>query len=142
MTLEIIFVAAVIVVLVVAFVVLTRRGSAGPVAQQAPDVGLEDGVVSDPVPVDAMRPRTNIVKREIGDVGDVTVSWAAQFASRHGPLDASARRKLIDDMDMLGASWCVPLLERAAGEEADPVIRDAAATALNRVRAAVGTGTQ
>ena len=142
MTLEIIFVAAVIVVLVVAFVVLTRRGNAGPVAQQPPDGGLEDGVVSDPVPVDAMRPRTNIAKREIGDAsvaGSVAPSWAAQFEPRHGALDAGARRKLIDDLGMLRAPWCVPLLERAVVEETDSAIRSAAASALTQCRAAAGT---
>jgi hypothetical protein len=143
MTPELLFIAAIVVVLAVAFVVLTRRSGAVAPVQSTRDPALDDGVVSDPVPIGTTQPRPNAVQATIdgtGSSGEVPPSWAQQFEPRGSRLEAGARRKLIDDLGMLRAPWCVPLLERAAEEETDAANRVAAKTALERCRTAVSAG--
>ena len=135
---EIFFVAAIIVVLVIAFIVLGRRSSAATPDDTARDAEMEEGVVSEPVPVPATATRPTVVKEEI-EVAAPTSSgagppWAKQFEPRSGTLDNAARLKLITDLGMLRAAWCVPLLERAYEEESDPTNRAAAQAALARCR--------
>ena len=135
---EIFFVAAIIVVLGIAFVVLSRRGTAGPPDDSARDPEMEDGVVSEPVPVPATARRPTVVKEEV-EVAAATAPgngppWAKQFEPRSGTLDNAARLKLITDLGMLRAAWCVPLLERACEEETDPANQTAAQAALARCR--------
>jgi hypothetical protein len=60
-----------------------------------------------------------------------------EFEPRSGILDDADRLKLINDLGMLRASWCVPLLQRACEEEHDPANRAAAQTALALCRAEV-----
>jgi hypothetical protein len=133
---EILFVAAIIVVLVIVFVVLSRRSSAAPSDDAARDSEMEEGVVSEPVPVAATAPRATIVKAE-GEVATATASgtaprWAKQFEPRSRILDDASRLRLINDLGMLRAAWCIPLLERAWEEETDPTNKIAARQALAR----------
>ena len=133
---EIFFVAAIVVVLGVAFVVLSRRSSAAPSDDSVRDSEMEEGVVSEPVPISATATSATVVKAEV-TVATSTVSgaiprWATQFAPRSGALDDAARLKLINDLGMLRAAWCVPLLERAYEEETLPANRVAAQAALAR----------
>lgn len=132
---EILLVAAVVVVLAVAFFVLSRRSGAAS-EDAAPNAEMEEGVVSEPVPVAASTPRAAVVKDDV-DVAQMTApaparGWTTQFEPRSGALDEAARLKLINDLGMLRAPWCIPLLERACEEETDPAIRSAARSALAR----------
>jgi hypothetical protein len=141
---EILFVAAIIVVLGIAFVVLSRRGTAGPPDDSARDAEMEEGIVSEPVPVAATGARATVVKAEV-EVATLTAPsaaprWAQQFEPRSGTLDDAARLKLINDLGMLRAAWCVPLLERAYEQETGPVHRAAAQLALVRCHDEVTSG--
>ena len=118
-----ILVLAVIVVLVAAFVLLNRRNAAAVPAAQ-PDNVEDDGVVSEPVPVNGTA--------QVAEPNGVT--WTKQFDASSEPLDDAARLRLIDDLGMLRASWCIPLLEQALREETDPAHRDAAQRALASCR--------
>jgi hypothetical protein len=135
---EILFVAAIIVVLVIAFVVLSRRSSAAPSDDAARDAEMEEGVVSEPVPVAATAPRATIVKAEVEVATAMAFGtaprWAKQFEPRSGALDGAARLKLINDLRMLRAAWSIPLLERASEEETDPAILAAVQAALAHCR--------
>ena len=62
------------------------------------------------------------------------VRWTEQFEPRSGALDDEARLRLINDLGMLRAPWCVPLLVLACEEETDPAHRVAAQLALARCR--------
>jgi hypothetical protein len=139
---EIYFVVAIIVVLGIAFVVLSRRNGEAVADDSARDPEIEDGVVSEPVPVPATATRSTAVKEEV-EVATATAPgavthWAKQFEPRSGTLDDAARLKLINDLGMLRAPWCVPLLKRAYEEESDPANRVAAQAALSRYRDEAG----
>jgi hypothetical protein len=133
---EIFFVVAIIVVLGIAFVVLSRRSGEAAPDDSARDPEMEDGVVSEPVPVPATATRPTVVKEEVevATAPGAGTRWAKQFEPRSGTLDNAARLKLITDLGMLRAAWCVPLLEQACGEEPDPGNRAAAHAALARCR--------
>jgi hypothetical protein len=135
---EIFFVVAIIVVLGIAFVVLSRRSGEAAPDDSARDPEIEDGVVSEPVPVPATATRATVVKAEVAfataTASDKARRWSKQFEPRSGTLDDAARLKLINDLGMLRASWCVPLLERACEEEIDPANHAAAQAALARCR--------
>jgi hypothetical protein len=140
---EILFVAAIIVVLVIAFVVLSRRSSAAPSDDSARDSEMEEGVVSEPVPVAATAPRATIVKAEV-EAAVATAPgfgrrWTTPFEPRSGSLDEAARLRLIRDLGMLRAEWCVPLLEQAYEEETGLALRVAVQGALERCRQGVAS---
>ena len=61
------------------------------------------------------------------------ITWPSALAGASS-LDDDARRKLIADLELVGASWCVPVLERAVEEERDEVLRAAALHALDSCR--------
>lgn len=105
----------------VAFVVNGRRQTAS-VAARAFDVG--EGLISEPLPTSAMDPE------RIAD--KVNILWAKQFEPRSGELSDDVRLRLINDLGLLRAPWCVPLLTQAYAEERDPVLRAAAQIALTR----------
>jgi hypothetical protein len=66
--------------------------------------------------------------------GDPRIRWTKQFEPRSGALDEQARLRLINDLGMLRAPWCVPLLVQACEEETEPAHRVAAQLALARCR--------
>jgi len=133
---EILFVAAIVVVLGIAFVVLSRRGGAAAPDDSGRDAEMEEGVVSEPVPVAATGARATVVKGEVevatATASDTAPRWSKQFEPRAGKLDDAARLKLINDLGMLRAAWCIPLLERACREETNPTNKIAAQQALAR----------
>lgn len=135
---EILFVAAIIVVLVIAFLVLSRRSGTAAPDETARDPEMEEGVVSEPVPVAASVTPAAVVKAEV-EGASVTITgslphWATQFEPRSGRLDDAARLKLINDLGMLRAAWCIPVLEQAFEDERDITLRTAAQVALERCR--------
>jgi hypothetical protein len=60
------------------------------------------------------------------------ITWPAALAGT--ALDVEARRRLIADLELVGAPWCMPFLERAVEEEQGEGLRDAASRALARCR--------
>jgi hypothetical protein len=147
--------AAVIVVIGAIIFILLRRTEKTPVAAGASE-DFEEGVVSEPVPITATSVRAALDERHI-DVNERTaaappnspasmanavagpgaerrVRWTEQFEPRSGALDDAARLRLINDLGLLRAPWCVPLLVRACEEENDPAHRVAAQLALARCR--------
>ncbi|SRR5665213_207218 len=135
---EIVLVVAVVAVLAVAFFVLSRRGTGASPADAMQDGEMEEGVVSEPVPVAPTVRRGTIVEAELEQATVrsriSTPRWTTQFEPRAGTLDDAARLKLINDLGMLRAAWCVPLLERAYEEETGTANRNAAQLALARCR--------
>ena len=121
-------IVAIIVILVgiaVVFAAMTlMKGEAVPVGASRDD-GVSDAVISEPVPVfDEAVPIESAPE----------IRWAQQFASRSGALDDAARLKLINDLGILRAPWCVDLLEQASTEETEPALRVAVQLALARCR--------
>ncbi len=109
------------------FVVLTRRDSAAVRAVGEPDVADDDDrVVSEPVPVNGAA--------QVAEPNRIT--WTKQFDPNSAALDDDARLRLIGDLALLRAPWCVPILEQASREESDPAHRDAAQRALTLCREA------
>src|ERR1700733_7058225 len=149
--------AAVIVVIgAIVFIVLGRSEKI-PVAT-ASNADFEEGVVSEPVPITATSVRAALddVRSDVDDdrivagpakpdPGEADAApadapgvphgrWTQQFEPRSGALDDEARLRLINDLGMLRAPWCVPLLVLACEEETDPAHRVAAQLALARCR--------
>jgi hypothetical protein len=103
------------------FVVLTRRDTAAVrAAGQAHVADDEDRVVSEPVPVNGTA--------QLAEPNRIT--WTKQFDPSSAALDDDARLRLIEDLALLRAPWCVPILEQASREESDRAHRDAAQRAL------------
>ena len=120
------FLIALIVIAVVIFFVVRARREPVPVAARPQD-DFEEGVVSDPVPIDDFAH----VPPAADEPG---IRWTKQFEPRSGALSDDARLRLINDLGMLRAPWCVPLLQQAFEEETDPAHRVAAQLALARCR--------
>jgi hypothetical protein len=72
-----------------------------------------------PVPLDAAPPAPG---------------WTALVTDDHGVLDADARIRLLADLGIVRAPWCVPIIVRAYDEERDPAVRRAALEALSGFR--------
>ena len=147
--------AGVIVVIGTIIFILLGRKEKTPVAV-GPSADFEEGVVSEPVPITATSVRAALddVRSDANDrvaaaplnpvasAADAVVApraerrvrWTEQFEPRSGALDDEARLRLINDLGMLRAPWCVPLLVRACEEETDPAHRVAAQLALARCR--------
>jgi hypothetical protein len=66
-------------------------------------------------------------------------SWPERVHRANGVLDDEARLRLIGDLGMLRAAWCVPILERAAEEETNPELHAAALAALAKCRRPAAT---
>jgi hypothetical protein len=66
-------------------------------------------------------------------------SWPERVHRANGVLDDEARLRLIRDLGMLRAAWCVPILERAAEEETNPELHAAALAALAKCRRPAAT---
>ena len=121
-------IVTIIVILVgvaVVFAAMTlMKGEPVPVGASRDD-DSSDEAVSEPVPVfDEAVPIDSAPE----------IRWARQFASRSGELDDAARLKLINDLGILRAPWCVELLEQASTEETEPALRVAVQLALARCR--------
>jgi hypothetical protein len=125
-----ILVVIVIAVLAGAFVLISRRAAAPvPVAERdAPDE--VDGIVSEPVPVNGI---AHVAEPD-------RITWTKQFDPSSGALNDDARLRLIEDLGLLRAAWCIPLLEQALQEEADPEHRAAAQRALALCRSGAADG--
>jgi hypothetical protein len=123
-----IVVAVVLVVAaaVVVFMLFERWWQPVPVAPASRD-DFEEGVVSEPVPISP-------VTDAPAPAAEPQIRWTKQFEPRSGALDDQARLRLINDLGMLRAPWCVPLLVQASEEETDPAHRVAAQLALARCR--------
>ena len=61
------------------------------------------------------------------------ITWPQQL-SGDSVLDDDARLQLINDLGVVGAAWCVPLLERAVEEETNETHQHAAERALDACR--------
>lgn len=61
------------------------------------------------------------------------ITWPRQL-SGDSMLDDDARLQLLSDLGLIGAPWCVPLLERALEEETNETHRRAAEQALDACR--------
>lgn len=133
---EVLIVGAIVVVLIAAIVVFGMRKGTNDVGL-ALDDELQDGVVSDPVPIERGAPTGNSVEflENATASGGVrtAIRWTKQFETA-GPLSDDARLSLIRDLGMLRAAWCVPLLEQAAAEETDPSSQAAVQRSLSRCR--------
>jgi hypothetical protein len=116
-----ILVVVVLVALAIGFVMMIRR-EPPPVAAVAvrEDDDIE-GIVSGPEPIGNGASATRR-----------TITWTQQFEPRSGSLSDEARLKLINDLGLLRAPWCVPLLAQAYEEETDPAHRVAVQLALAR----------
>jgi hypothetical protein len=114
-----ILVVIVVAVLATVFVVMNRRDYMLPTAEREVP-GDANGVVSEPVPV-------NVAAS--GSEPD-RITWTKEFDASFGDLDDDARLCLIEDLGLLRAEWCIPLLKRALREETDPKHRAAAQRAL------------
>jgi hypothetical protein len=147
--------AGVIVVIGTIIFILLGRKEKTPVAVGS-SADFQDGVVSEPVPITATSVRAALddVRSDADDrvaaaplnsaasAADTVaaprperrVRWTEQFEPRSGALDDEARLRLINDLGMLRAPWCVQLLVRACEEETDPAHRVAAQLALARCR--------
>jgi len=133
------FASAVLIVLglviIVGAVVMTRRRAsrravpvAVPVAAQPrADVAFDVGV---PEAADDLADEVAIAEAVVLP----SPSWPEQVHGANGTLDDEARLRLIGDLGMLRAAWCVPILERAAAEETNPDLHAAALAALAKCR--------
>ena len=54
------------------------------------------------------------------------ITWPALFAPESRNLDEEARLRLINDLALVRAPWCLPILKRACEEEREPALRQAA----------------
>ncbi len=67
---------------------------------------------------------TRVIPRE------PAITWPTLLDPRSTTLDNAARLRLIEDLAVVHASWCVPILQQAYEEERDPALRGAARDAL------------
>jgi len=135
---EIVIAGIVVVAIAVAIAGFTAQRRPRDVVAVEPPRVEDDGIVGEPTPivsfasVDASPATEQPPSMEQPQTAKPPVTWARQFEPRSGPLDEAARLKLIGDLEMLRAAWCVPLLRQAAAEETSPEMRDAAERALSR----------
>jgi hypothetical protein len=115
-----VFVIVVLVALAIGFVVMMRHEPPAVTVATVRDDDIE-GIVSEPEPI-GNGARTTSQR----------TTWTQQFEPRSGTLSDEARLKLINDLGLLRAPWCVPLLVKAYEEETDPRLRVAAELALAR----------
>jgi hypothetical protein len=118
-----IFVVVVLVALAIGFAVVMRREPPAAAVTAAREDDDMDGIVSEPEPIG-----------NGAHAAPRVITWVEQFTPRSGTLSDEARLKLINDLGLLRAPWCVPLLARANEEETDPAHRVAVQLALARCR--------
>ena len=69
-------------------------------------------------------PQTRVIPR------DPAITWPKLLDPRSKALDDAARLRLIEDLAVVHAAWCVPILQQAYEEEHEPAIHRAAREAL------------
>ena len=149
MTATIIVVAIVALAAAIAVFALQRsaRSEHLPVSAQ-PSSGsfLDDGFSSagEPFAIESPMPMT-VLPAAVDDAASGTVvaaapagppsapsapAWPSQVVGRAEPLDDEARARLLGDLGIVRALWCVPILAQAYEEESAPALRCAALLAL------------
>ena len=61
---------------------------------------------------------------------DPEITWPTLFAPESKNLDDEARLRLINDLALVRAPWCLPILRRACEQEREPAMRQAAHDAV------------
>jgi hypothetical protein len=61
---------------------------------------------------------------------DPEITWPTLFEPQSKNLDDEARLRLINDLALVRAPWCLPILRRACEEEREPAMRQAAHDAV------------
>ena len=61
---------------------------------------------------------------------DPAITWPTLFAPESRNLDDEARLRLIKDLALVRAPWCLPILRKACEEEHEPAMRQAAHDAV------------
>jgi len=141
---------------VIAFAIVILAGIAFAIARASRrstvdatvgDRELDDGVVSEPVPVaprfDASQPSyvpTSTVASSLAPTADERAAapqsrpmrWCRQFETPGVPLSDDARLKLITDLGLLRAPWSDEILTLALAEETSPALLAALRAALDR----------
>lgn len=119
-----------------------------PAEMSAPVEELEDGIVSGPVPVQAV-PRRDGTPIELsapsasrsdlkavlsGAIANPSPhrTWAQQFESPSKPLTDESVLRLIADLGLVRAAWSYALLEQALSEETEQINLDAIRAALGQ----------
>jgi len=148
MTLTVVMVA--VVLLAAAFAIagvrqFVRDVDAVPVAAR-PDVNVaplddDDGfsATGEPFPITAapapVVAEVAAVEAQVEDEPHVlqAIAWPLRVAGS-GALDEEARTRLLGDLGLVRAPWCVPILAQAYAEESAPQLRCAALLALVGLR--------
>jgi hypothetical protein len=113
--------------------VVPRRTVAAPPPQPEPFNVVEDPPAVEEIALD------NDVEEIVPAVVPITPAapvpmWPQRVQPDAGALDDEARLRLINDLGLLRAAWCLPILEEACVQETDPALHDAAVAALARCR--------
>src|ERR1700730_6687993 len=121
-----------VAIIVGAIVGSFRRGSAKPVRGPGP-------AAAPPRPGVAFAAEVPDAADDVPDEVSVpeavpSPSWPERVHRANDVLDDEARLRLIKDLGMLRAAWCVPILEQAAEEESNPELHAAALAALAKCR--------
>jgi hypothetical protein len=140
MTATIVMVVVVVAAAIVAIALLRRSSAAGAVALLPPEVPVTAtaamNAFTDPPaaqPGFAIAPRDPIAEAPAEPVSPPVV-WTTLVTEDQSVLDADARIRLLADLGIVRAPWCVPILIRACDEERDPNVRRAALEALSGFR--------
>jgi hypothetical protein len=70
---------------------------------------------------------------------DPEITWPSLFAPESKDLDGAARLRLINDLALVRAPWCIPILRKACEEEREPALRQAAHDAVAACETAVAS---
>ena len=143
MTVTGVLIALVVVAAVFAVMALRRMGdpasTAVPVAAAAARTAAATAAVLEAVPAavagaaddDAPAGATPVADATAGEAdAEIAVRWPLRVAPRAAPLDEEARARLLADLALLRAPWCVPILAEAYAEESSAALRRAALKAL------------
>jgi hypothetical protein len=114
-----------VVALAVAAFILNGRREVAPVAARVFN-DFDEGPIREPLSIQAIEP--------LPVAEEPQIHWTKQFEPRSGRLSDEARLQLINDLGLLRAPWCLPLLTQAYEEEPDLTHRAAAQLALARFR--------
>ena len=113
MSVSLLILLAGLAIVAIAVLALTRRGASEETA----------AVVAGAPPVLDYEGEARLVPR------DPEITWP-KLLTPTSALDEEARLRLINDLALVRAPWCVPILQKAFEEEQAPANRDAALAAL------------
>jgi hypothetical protein len=144
MTVTGVLIALVVVAAVFAVMALRRMGDPASTAVHvaAPTARTGDATMAvleaTPVPSEAdagapAAPSADVTAAEPD--AEIAVQWPLRVAPRSAPLDEEARARLLGDLALLRAPWCVPILAEAYAEEPSAALRRAALNALGTLSA-------